>query len=213
MDPIDDPFGEDLVESIVPVSDPASVLSEEPSAVAEIVPEVTPEPAVAAPVTEEPEASGETIIPRGGPVMGGKREPIPAANPLPAWRSTEYQDQGDVEMEHIDYHDLNDVNKDLLRLRLRLHRARKGLRAAAREATEAKLAYHRSLRRAMVQQTGGSADQRKAQAELLCEDLEADMVMKAQIVDEYSNLFRTIRDDVENAKTVAYNLRALMNIL
>jgi len=211
MDPIDDPFGEDLVDSTLPVSEPTPALVEDSVPEAETVPEVTLEP-VAAPAPE-PDTSGETVIPRGGPVMGGKREPIPAANPLPAWRSTEYQDQGDVEMEHIDYHDLNDVNKDLLRLRLRLHRARKGLRAAAREATEAKLAYHRSLRRAMVQQTGGSADQRKAQAELLCEDLEADMVMKAQIVDEYSNLFRTIRDDVENAKTVAYNLRALMNIL
>jgi hypothetical protein len=145
--------------------------------------------------------------------MGGKREVIPAARPLPAWRSSDPQDQGDVEMENIDYHDLGDVNKDLLRLRVRLHRVRRGLRASAREATEAKLAYHRSLRRAMVQQSGGSADQRKAQAELLCEDLEADMVMKAQIVDEYSNLFRTVRDDVENAKTVAYNLRALMNMV
>jgi hypothetical protein len=54
---------------------------------------------------------------------------------------------------------------------------------------------------------------RKASAELLCENLEADMVMKAQVVDEYTSLFRSVRDDIENVKTIAYNVRALMSIV
>ena len=152
-------------------------------------------------------------MPRGGPVISGKRINIPSAKPLPHWDDTHLaaQDEGDV--VNLDYADLNAVNRDLVLLRLRLHKVRRAMRQAAREAVEAKLRYQRSLRRALVQQSGGSAEMRKASAELLCEDLEADMVMKSQIVEEYSSLFRSIRDDVENAKTIAYNLRSLINIL
>jgi len=152
-------------------------------------------------------------MPRGGPVISGKRLTVPSAKPLPHWDDTHVaaQDEGDV--TNLDYTDLNAVNRDLVLLRLRLHKVRRAMRQAAREAVEAKLRYQRALRRALVQQSGGTAETRKASAELLCEDLEADMVMKSQIVEEYSSLFRSIRDDVENAKTIAYNLRSLVNIL
>lgn len=146
------------------------------------------------------------------PVIDGKPIVIGPANPLPVWGDTELQDAGDLQGE-VDYQDLESVNRDLTRLRIRLHRVRRGMRVAAREAVEAKLVYHRALRRALVQQTGGSAEMRKASAELLCEDLEADMVIKQQIVEEYSSLFRAIRDDIENAKTIAFNLRSLMNVV
>lgn len=146
------------------------------------------------------------------PVIDGKPIVIGPPNPLPAWGDTDVQDSGDLQGE-VDYQDLDSVNRDLTRLRIRLHRVRRGMRAAAREAVEAKLVYNRALRRALVQQTGGSAEMRKASAELLCEDLEADMVIKQQVVEEYSSLFRAIRDDIENAKTIAFNLRSLMNIV
>jgi hypothetical protein len=152
-----------------------------------------------------------TKIPAGGPVFGGKRSEIPASKPLPAWEPTEAQDWGD-DADSIDYSDLSSLNKDLQKLRIRMSRIRREMRRAGREATEAKLNYHRSLRRALVQQTGGSAESRKASAELLCEDLEAETVIKAQVADEYNTLFRSVRDDVENAKVVAYNLRAIMNM-
>jgi hypothetical protein len=151
--------------------------------------------------------------PRGGPVISGKRINIPSAKPLPHWDDTHVASQDEGDVVNLDYADLNAVNRDLVLLRLRLHKVRRAMRQAAREAVEAKLRYQRSLRRALVQQSGGTAETRKASAELLCEDLEADMVMKSQIVEEYSSLFRSIRDDVENAKTIAYNLRSLVNIL
>lgn len=151
-------------------------------------------------------------IPAGGPVFGGKRTEIPNPQPLPSWESTEIQDWQDGADGGVDYSDLTALNKDLQRLRIRMAKIRREMRRAAREATEAKLLYQRALRRALVQQSGGSAESRKASAELLCEDLEADMVMKAQIAEEYNTLFRSVRDDVENAKVVAYNLRALMSI-
>jgi hypothetical protein len=151
-------------------------------------------------------------IPAGGPIYGGKRSEIPNPQPLPDWEGTDIQDWQDGADGSVDYSDLAALNRDLQRLRIRMAKIRREMRRAAREATEAKLKYQRSLRRALVQQSGGSAESRKASAELLCEDLEADMVMKAQVADEYNTLFRSVRDDVENAKVVAYNLRALMTI-
>lgn len=163
------------------------------------------------PPADEPETGG-VRVPRGGPVMGGARVPIPEAPALPAWRSPAPQDAGDGVDADLDYTDLDAVNRDLVHLRVRMNRIRRQMRAAAREAVEAKLEYQRALRRALVQQSGGSAETRKAHAELLCEDLEAAYVMATQVADEYSTLFRNARDDVENAKTVAYNLRALMTM-
>jgi hypothetical protein len=159
-----------------------------------------------------PEAAEEKPV-RGGPVISGKRLSFPPPRPFPAWASPDAQDRNDGVDEDIDYSDLDAVNKDLLRLRIRLNRVRRAMRQASREAVEAKLAYHRALRRALVQQSGGTAETRRATAELLCEDLEADMVMKLQVADEFVSVFRAVRDDVENAKTVAYNLRALINLV
>lgn len=162
---------------------------------------------------DESPAEGETRVARGGPVANGKREPIPAAAPLPQWPSSDMQDAGDGAVEsEIDYSDLDALNRDLLRLRSRMNRIRRQMREAGREAIEAKLNYQRAMRRALVQQSGGSAESRKAAAELMCEDLEAEMVMRQQVSDELATRFRAIRDDIENAKVVAYNLRALMNI-
>lgn len=171
---------------------------------------------------DDPFGSGEdedapqdekTQAPRGGSVVAGKRPSFPPAKPLPPWRSAAPQDAGDGVDEEIGYGDLDSVNQDLVRLRVRLNRVRRSLRAASREAVEAKLTYQRALRRALIQQSGGTAEMRRATAELMCEELEADMVMKQQVADEYSSLFRSVRDDIDNAKTVAYNLRTLANII
>lgn len=151
-------------------------------------------------------------VPRGGPVAGGRRTPVAPSNPLPEWPDPRLQDFGDGLDQDIDYSDLEAVNKDLLALRVRLARVRRGQRSAEREAAEAKMRYQRAFRRALIQQSGGSAESRKAAAELLCEDLEADMVMKQQVADEFSTVFRSVRDDIENAKAVAFNLRSLMNL-
>lgn len=158
-----------------------------------------------------PTPSEEVQIPRGGPASGGKHQNIPTAPPLPEWEDTRVQDYGDGVDEGVDYSDLATLNKDLQKLRIRMNKIRREMRRAGREATEAKLRYQRALRRALVQQTGGSAETRKAAAELQCEELEADMVVKAQVADEFITLFRSVRDDTENAKVAAYNLRALMN--
>jgi len=162
---------------------------------------------------EQPEpAETENSIPRGGPVAGGKRQPIPANRPIPAWASTSQQDAFDSADDQVDYQDLVSLNRELQRLRVRMANIRRAMRDAGREAVEAKMVYQRALRRALVQQSGGTAETRKANAELQCEELEADMAMKAQVSDEYNTLFRSVRDDIENAKVVAYNLRALMNL-
>lgn len=159
-----------------------------------------------------PETDSDNTVPHGGPVAGGKRTPIPENKPIPDWESTEAQDSFDSADDQVDYHDLTSLNRELQRLRVRMANIRRAMRNAGRESVEAKMRYQRALRRALVQQSGGSAESRKANAELQCEELEADMAMKAQVAEEYVTLFRSVRDDIENAKVVAYNLRALMQM-
>jgi hypothetical protein len=164
------------------------------------------------PVVLEGKASGDTTIPRGGPIADGRRSTIAPAKPMPEWPDGSVQDVGDGadgedEDGDLDYTDLAVLNKDLLHLRVRRAKVRRAKREKDRDAVAAKVAYNRAMRRSLVGQSGGSAESRKANAELLCEDLEVDMIMKAQIADEYSTLFKAIRDDEENVKVVSYNLR------
>jgi hypothetical protein len=203
-DMTDDPFGDNF-NAAPPAAAPLPAQGFTPP---------VPQSAPVAPAETVSEVAGEDVqIPRGGPVAGGRREPISPAKPLPAWEDPSGQDLNDGADGDIDYSDLVAINRDLQRLRARTNRVRREMRRAGREALEAKLTYQRALRRALVQQTGGSAESRKASAELMCEELEADMMMKQQVADEYSTLFRSVRDDVENAKVVAYNLRAIQSIV
>jgi hypothetical protein len=161
------------------------------------------------PFGEKLEPSSELGRPdRSIPVADGRRQTFQPATKFPAWPAANEEDVEDT----IDYSDLEALNRDLNRLRVRTNRVRLALKKASREAAEAKTNYSRAYRRALVKHSGGSAEARKAMAEITCEELEADMIIKNQIEAEYTTLFRSIRDDVENAKTVAYNLRAIRNI-
>lgn len=204
----DDPFGDiPAAGGPVPVPAPSPAVSEPNPFDAE--PPAAPTAAVRAPA----EGPAETVVPRGGPVANGRREAIPPAPPLPRWEDPANQDRGDALDVEVDYSDLAALNRDLLRLRVQMSRVRRAMRTAGREAVEAKLEYQRALRRALVQQTGGSAETRKAAAELMCEELEARVTTLEKVADEYNTLFRSVRDDIENAKVVAYNLRVLGNLI
>ncbi len=152
----------------------------------------------------------DVTVPRGGPVAGGQRNPLPNPPGPHTWNDTERQDAGDGVDDEIDFSTLEAVNLDLIHLRQRMNRIRRQMREAQRAAVDAKLAYQRQFRRALVVQSGGSAESRKAHAELQVEALETDLRVAEQVAEEYLVLWRTARDDVESAKTVAYNLRALL---
>lgn len=147
----------------------------------------------------------------------GKKQNIPVPKDLPPWPSAEDQDRQDHGDEinekgdgFIDYKDLEAINKDLSNLRLLQNFMRRKVREAEREAGEAKFRYQQRLRRQLVQQSGGSAETRKAMAEIFVEDYEIEMIVKAQVASEWASRSRGIRDDIENTKVVAYNMRNLM---
>lgn len=155
----------------------------------------------------------DSVAPRGGPVAGGKRAPIEPAGPLPAWPADAADADYGLLDDDVSFSDLESVNRDLVRLRVRMNRVRGAMKGAQRDAAHAKLRYQRELRRALIRQSGGSAESRKAAAELLTEELEADYVMRQQVADEYSTLFRSIRDEMEASKVIAYNVRTLSSII
>lgn len=142
----------------------------------------------------------------GRPAAAAPQPPAP-----PQWQEHPEPFSTDVDDEDTpDYSSLETVNRDLLRLRVRMGRIRREMARAGRDAVTAKLAYQRAMRRALIQQSGGTAEMRRAHAELACEELETRWVTAQQIADEYNTLFRAARDDAENAKTVAFNLRSLV---
>lgn len=161
---------------------------------------------------ETVEAVGEVSAGRGGVVSGGKRTPFPAAPPMPTWPDQSYQDEFDGADGQIDYSDLAASNRDLMRQRVRLAKARRALREANRTSAEAKLKYGREMRRALIQQSGGSAESRRAAAEIACEAFENDMVVASAVAADAETYFRSVRDDIDAAKVVAYNLRAIQQL-
>lgn len=147
----------------------------------------------------------------------GKKQYIPEAKEAPDWPSSAEQDRGDRGEEldeggdgFIDYKDLEQINKELSHLRLLQNFVRRRMRDAKREAELASWRYDQRLRRQLVQQSGGSAETRKAMAELLVEDYEIEMIIKVQVASEWETRLRGTRDDIENTKVVAYNMRNLM---
>lgn len=152
--------------------------------------------------------------PRGGPASGGRRKPHPGpARPVDAnmWGGEPTSADGVDDEETPDYSSLETVNSDLLRLRVRMNRIRREMARSGREAASAKLAYQRAMRRSLIEQSGGTAEIRRAHAEIACEELETVWIVAQQVADEYVSLFRATRDDAENAKTVAFNLRSILN--
>jgi hypothetical protein len=152
----------------------------------------------------------DLTVPRGGPVSGGKRSPLPGVPGPHVWSDGAVQDVGDGVDVELDFSTLEAVNADLVQLRQRMNRVRRRMREAQRAAVDAKLEYVRAFRRALVAQSGGSAESRKAHAELQVESLETDLRVAEQVAEEYMTLWRTAREDMESAKVVAYNLRALL---
>lgn len=157
------------------------------------------------------------VPPAGGPVSGGVRVPVSGEGAVVEWEhvadATARQDAGErVTEDDIPSDDLDSVNKDLVGLRVRMAHARRGQRDASRRFVDAKVRYERAYRRALIKQSGGNVESRRAHAEIECEDLESEYLVAQQVLKEFDATVRNVRDDIENAKTVAYNLRTLMSI-
>lgn len=144
--------------------------------------------------------------------IGGKTADIPPMPAAPTWPGSAGADDEYVPDEQFDAQDLSAVNRELNRCRARIFRISQALRAAQRNAEEADLIYRRHMRRQLVSISGGSAETRKAMAELQCEDYENDVVVAQQIVEELKKRSTDARDDLKAVENLSHNVRAQIDI-
>lgn len=164
------------------------------------------------PETQAATGKASTTGGRSGIAMGGKPFHVPDADPLPVFPEPTGDEVYVPADDGVDAWDLSRANQELNRIRARLYRLSQALREAQQRYAAAKLRYERALRRALVQVSGGTAETRKAAAELACEPFENDVVVAQQEVEALKQLAMTARADLEAVLNIAHNLRAQMDL-
>lgn len=133
--------------------------------------------------------------------------------PLPNWPAPRGDEDVYVPEEEFDISDLSEINRQLMRAKSRLFRVSGHQKGAQRALIDAQLTYRRAFRRSLIMQTGGSAEARKAMAEVMCEDFENAMVVAEQVVEEWKKRAQDCRDDLKAIENLAHNVRAQMTSL
>jgi hypothetical protein len=107
----------------------------------------------------------------------------------------------------VDYEDLLSVNRQLIELRMRIHRIRKELEVAKRRALAAKYVYESEKKRVWIGITGGSDKSREAAAELMCEESLTKYLVANTVADEINQHSRDIKTELDTLKEISNNLR------
>lgn len=132
---------------------------------------------------------------------------------MPRWPEQVTADEGYVPDSEVDFAELSEINRMLNRCRARMFRTSAALKAAQRSYGEAQIAYDRAMRRHMVTLSGGTEASRRAMAEILCEDLENDVIVMRQVVEECKKRSLDVRDDLKAVENLAHNARAQMAVM
>lgn len=112
----------------------------------------------------------------------------------------------------IDYSDLANVNGELIALRIRLNHIRMEMREAERMALKAKYVYESQKKRVIISLSGGSAGEREAMAELLCEEAYGNFLVSTMVAREVTQHNRDMRTDLETLREISNNLRRIIDL-
>lgn len=161
------------------------------------------------------EKAGEKKEPgrRGMASAGAAVSEIPAAPDAPVWPTfANIPDAAYVPDEEFDATDLLQVNRELNRARARIFRCSETLKMCQRTFADAQSAYDRAMRRALVSVSGGTAESRRALAEIQCEEFENRVVIGKQVVEEWRRRCNDARDDLKALENISHNVRASLDI-
>lgn len=165
--------------------------------------------------TEEPQdetpkrRSGSSGVAYGGKAMDISNPPgLPN---LPSWPDESMEDQY-IPQEIDDISDLRVATREMLRLRVLLHKARRQLDQARREETAAMIKQRQHYSREFIKISGGTEATRKAVAEIQNEAYMSDVLIAQAVAKEKMELSRTIAKEIEAWKTICDNIRKQMSI-
>lgn len=194
MSSYEDPFGSPDSESTP--SSPSEPLQDE---------KTEDKPAKKAPA--KPRSAGVALA--GRPVT---LEEFDTPKAFPNWPTASPDDEYIPYVQEADYTDLSLLNRDINRTRAMSFRVKNAVAEARRVEVEAADRYRKALNRQLIGLSGGTAEQRKAIAEVLTEDLNTQYLVAEAMVKEQVSLSYTVSRDLETLKTLADNLRKQMSL-
>lgn len=170
-------------------------------------------------MTTENEVSAEQEAPKakratGGIAYRGMPQDLtmyPPSAPIPKWPEATIEDEY-IPANIDDFTDLNAATRELLRLRVLLHKARKQLDYARRMETEAMVSQRQHYARELISVSGGTEATRKAFAEIQNESYMSHVLVAQAVAKEKMELSRTFVKEIEALKTICDNIRKQMSI-
>lgn len=114
--------------------------------------------------------------------------------------------------EEVDLSDLQNINRELIGLRIRIHQVRNDYKKARRIATHLKYVYEQQKKHIWIQLSGGSEKTREAMAEMMTQDAYGEFLVANIVADELNEMSRTLRTELDALKEVSNNQRRQIDI-
>jgi hypothetical protein len=122
-------------------------------------------------------------------------------------RNIDYEPEADV-----DFHDLNNINIEIVRLRVRIHQVRNDFKKAKRIAVHLKYVYEQEKKRIWIQLSGGSEKTREAMAEIMTQDSYTEFLVGDVLANELADMSRVLRTELDALKEISNNQRRQIDI-
>ena len=132
---------------------------------------------------------------------------------LPKFKSWKTKDVYDYENEINDYESIEDLNRTINQARMALFKTTESISRYERAERLAKTEYERAHRRELLRSTAKTVDERRARADLMCEDLENAWLLQSQIKDELVRLSHSLRLELQTLQALGNNIRQQMRVL
>jgi hypothetical protein len=146
-------------------------------------------------------------------------ENYPPRKALP--KSADVQQKYGINGRHMDYEpdadidftDLQNINRELVNLRIRLHQVRNDYKKAKRVATHLKYVYESEKKFIWIQLSGGSDKTRESLAEMMCQDTYTEYLVAQTVADEMKDMSATLRIELDALKEISNNQRRQIDIM
>jgi len=132
-----------------------------------------------------------------------------SAMPVPL---AQYEDFYAISENHIDYEDMESINKSIYNARMSLFKITNIINQLERKEALAKNTYDKAMRKEILLSDKKTASDRKIHAEIKCEHLEEDYFYTGQAKKEYERLAHTLRTELQALTVVSNNVRQQMRV-
>lgn len=132
---------------------------------------------------------------------------------LPKFKNWKIKNAYDFENEIIDYESIDELNRSINQARLALFKTTESISKYEQLERLSKVEYERAHRRELLKSTAKTADERRARADLMTEDLENTWIEQSQLKEELIRLSYTLRLELQTLQALGNNLRQQMRVI